>query len=623
MAITVRQGNKADFDPESLQSGEWACVVDKKEAHLCFGDGVTRKMATYEEIEVLADSASASASTATTKATEASTYASTATTKASEASASASSASASASTASTKASEASTSASTASTKATEASTSASNALTSETNASASASSASTSAQTATTKASEASTSAQTATTKASEASASATSASNSASLVDGVIEQATAQATLSKSWTEGGTGVRDGENINNAKYWSDQAQAVAGGGVTSVNGKTGIVNLVPSDISLGNVPNVATNDQTPTYTEASTLETLTSGEKLSLSLGKVKKAISDLITHLADTVKHITSEERTKWNAKASTDVVTTSVNGLMSKEDKTKLNGVETGATNTVLDTTFNSASANTATSTAIATWVQAQIANGSLHKQIVETLPTTDISTNIIYMILKETASTDDIYNEYLNIDGTTTGWEFLGSTAVDLTNYYNKTEANNLFAFKAQTGDNANLNTTEKGTIVGAVCEVNNSLEEFKNILLPIAFPYGLPLIPTATTNTSNMTTDLSSREDIKYLAFDNDDITGCGTFPSPYYLQYTFDENTHVDTIRVCAIATSTPLYKISVSEDGTTFTDETTHATSGWVTKAVGKKIKAIRVVGNSGTSGSYPTFNTIQAYKNF
>lgn len=71
-----------------------------------------------------------------------------------------------------------------------------------------------------------------------------------------------------------------------------------------------------SDVGLGNVPNVATNNQTPTYSAASTLATLVSGEKLSVSMGKIMKAISDLITHLADTTKHITSSERTSWNSR-------------------------------------------------------------------------------------------------------------------------------------------------------------------------------------------------------------------------------------------------------------------------------------------------------------------
>ena len=75
--------------------------------------------------------------------------------------------------------------------------------------------------------------------------------------------------------------------------------------------------VTPADIGLGNVPNVATNDQTPTYTEASTLTKLTSGEKLSVAMGKIAKAIADLISHIADKTVHTSAEERTKWNGKA------------------------------------------------------------------------------------------------------------------------------------------------------------------------------------------------------------------------------------------------------------------------------------------------------------------
>ena len=58
-----------------------------------------------------------------------------------------------------------------------------------------------------------------------------------------------------------------------------------------------------SDVGLSNVPNVGTNDQTPTFTASTTLTNLTSGEKLSLSLGKISKAISSFIQHLANHVK--------------------------------------------------------------------------------------------------------------------------------------------------------------------------------------------------------------------------------------------------------------------------------------------------------------------------------
>ena len=74
--------------------------------------------------------------------------------------------------------------------------------------------------------------------------------------------------------------------------------------------------VTKAQVGLGNVPNVATNDQTPTFTTASANANLTSGEKLSVAFGKIAKAISSLISHLSNTTAHITAAERTSWNGK-------------------------------------------------------------------------------------------------------------------------------------------------------------------------------------------------------------------------------------------------------------------------------------------------------------------
>ena len=58
--------------------------------------------------------------------------------------------------------------------------------------------------------------------------------------------------------------------------------------------------VTKSEVGLGSVPNVATNDQTPTFTVSSILTTLSSGEKLSVAFGKIAKAITDLISHIAN-----------------------------------------------------------------------------------------------------------------------------------------------------------------------------------------------------------------------------------------------------------------------------------------------------------------------------------
>lgn len=76
--------------------------------------------------------------------------------------------------------------------------------------------------------------------------------------------------------------------------------------------------VTAAQVGLGNVPNVATNNQTPTYSQAGSLAALSSGEILSTALGKLAKAVSTLISHLADTTMHVTSTERTTWNSKAN-----------------------------------------------------------------------------------------------------------------------------------------------------------------------------------------------------------------------------------------------------------------------------------------------------------------
>ncbi len=59
--------------------------------------------------------------------------------------------------------------------------------------------------------------------------------------------------------------------------------------------------VTKTQVGLGNVPNVATNDQTPTYSESAALTQLSSGEKLSAALGKLARAVRSLMEHLANT----------------------------------------------------------------------------------------------------------------------------------------------------------------------------------------------------------------------------------------------------------------------------------------------------------------------------------
>nr|DAP73572.1 MAG TPA: MAEBL protein [Caudoviricetes sp.] len=78
------------------------------------------------------------------------------------------------------------------------------------------------ANTADSAASSASQSAASASSSANDAAGSAAAAANGAAIVAGINKTA-------QSWAVGGTGTREGEDTNNAKYWAEQAEAVVGG----------------------------------------------------------------------------------------------------------------------------------------------------------------------------------------------------------------------------------------------------------------------------------------------------------------------------------------------------------------------------------------------------------
>lgn len=161
--------------------------------------------------------------------------------------------------------------------------------------------------------------------------------------------------------------------------------------LTSHTGNTSNPHSVTkSQVGLGNVENVSVNNHAPTYSDTTTLTTLTSGEKLSAAFPKIKLAITNLISHLANTsnphgvtksqvglgnVENKSSAtirgELTKANVTTAlgytppeTDTsygeASTTAAGLMSASDKEKLDGIATGATKVTVDSALSSSSTN-----------------------------------------------------------------------------------------------------------------------------------------------------------------------------------------------------------------------------------------------------------------------
>lgn len=80
----------------------------------------------------------------------------------------------------------------------------------------------------------------------------------------------------------------------------------------------------------------------------------------------------------------------------------------------------------------------------------------------QVVDELPTENISTSTIYLILSDVQSEDNIYDEYIYVNG---NWEHIGSTSVDLSDYVTKTYFNQ------------NVGDATKNYIVAQLAKVHN--------------------------------------------------------------------------------------------------------------------------------------------------
>lgn len=123
-----------------------------------------------------------------------------------------------------------------------------------------------------------------------------------------------------------------------------------------------------------------------------------------------------------------------------------------------------------------------------------------GAVKMQVVDTLP--DVGeTDTIYLLKKDTPGEQNLYDEYVYTE--TTGWEHIGDTSVDLTDYYNKDETdeklNNIaYSLDLLNSDFSNLNSLDYQKINDYVnyCKdidrwvpIKLSTRDYKNGELPI--------------------------------------------------------------------------------------------------------------------------------------
>lgn len=145
--------------------------------------------------------------------------------------------------------------------------------------------------------------------------------------------------------------------IADAKKAGTDAQSAIDAHEALTNNPHGVT---AAQVGLGNVPNVTTNNQKPTFTAASSLSALTSGNTLSVQFGKIAKAITDLIAHLANKSNpHGVTAAQVGADPVGSAAAVQTNLNTLNDEFDdhtenadihftaaeRTKLSGIATGA--------------------------------------------------------------------------------------------------------------------------------------------------------------------------------------------------------------------------------------------------------------------------------------
>lgn len=131
-------------------------------------------------------------------------------------------------------------------------------------------------------------------------------------------QSANAKSVLAESYAVGGTGTREGEDTDNAKYYMEQAKQQTGGIPTKVSELENDAGYITKKVSdLTNYYDKTTVDKkidaipkpdltnyltktgdgsnlTAAFEEATTLEELTTGEKLSSIFGKIKLAVKNL-----------------------------------------------------------------------------------------------------------------------------------------------------------------------------------------------------------------------------------------------------------------------------------------------------------------------------------------
>ena len=327
-----------------------------------------------------------------------------------------------------------------------------------------------------------------------------------------------------------------GINLTNEEYQS-LIDAYIDGQIFKINGMTATVSVDGSgnvtleqildnivckyDISSTNNNHTITFDTTTLATStdlASKQNTLVSGTNIKtinneslLGSGNIdiQGSQTDVQINGSSIVSNDVADIQVEGTYNASTNKIATM------SEIPTKVSDLSNDSgfiTNTVNNLTNYYTKTNTYTKTEIDNLISAV---STLDIEVVQTLPTQDISTTTIYLVPK-TPSANDAYDEYIYVNNS---WEHIGSTEVDLSNYYTKTQTDGLLNNKANTTDVQNNKNLTRGIeyIVGTQAEATNLWTGVSTdtgcssgtIYTGKTIIYHLPVAGTSTAATLNLT------------------------------------------------------------------------------------------------------------------
>ena len=164
---------------------------------------------------------------------------------------------------------------------------------------------------------------------------------------------------------------------------------------------------------------------------ATGVEWVVPGSDGTMTDAQVQQAINDLNRDVTNLGKDLDAVEKIVGKESTGEGVAST---GLIARVEALETqDGVLTGEIGT-LKTSLSNVYTKTETDSAIA---KAIAAVDHLSREIVEILPE-NANENVIYMVRREDGTGQDVYNEYMYING---AWEIIGDTSVDLTGYAKK--------------------------------------------------------------------------------------------------------------------------------------------------------------------------------------